>query len=403
VSIKSELRGDATVIGLVALAHGMSHFYHLLLAPLFPAIKEEFGVSYAALGLVVALFFVSSAFLQPLAGFVVDRFGGRKVLTSGMALLAFGTVIMALAPSYAVLAAGAVIAGIGNSVFHPADYSILNARVQESRLGHAFSAHSIGGALGFAASPLISGTVGALYGWRVAVLVGAAAGFAMLAMLLINRQRLDGAQAAAARSKAPAALDGRILLAAPVLLCFVFFVVYAAGIAGIQSFTVSALTLQYAVGATFAAVVLTSYMLGSAFGMFIGGFLVARTPHHDRVAACGLGGSALVMALVGLGAWPSGALPAAFAVAGALAGFTFPARDLLVRASAPAGATGRVYGFVYSGLDVGVFATPVFYGWMMDRSLPQGVFYAIAAFTAVSILAILGLPGKAPAPAIQRT
>ncbi|MGH8742228.1 MAG: MFS transporter, partial [Burkholderiales bacterium] len=155
---------NTAVISLVALAHGTSHFFQLVTAPLFPFIKEDLGVSYAALGFVVALFYAVSAVSQPIAGFVVDRYGARPVLIGGIGLLALGTLVAALAGSYGMLVVGAAIVGLGNSVFHPADFSILNARVESGRLGYAYSAHGVAGSLGYAAAPVFSGTLGALFG-----------------------------------------------------------------------------------------------------------------------------------------------------------------------------------------------------------------------------------------------
>lgn len=391
-------RQDAIVITVVALAHAMSHFYQLVFAPLFPMMKDEFGVSYAALGLLLSVFFACSAVPQPFAGFVVDRYGGRNVLIGGVALQVAGIVLIAVADSYAILAVGAALAGVGNSVYHPADFAILNARIGESRLGHAFSAHGIAGYLGFAAAPLFSGTLGALFGWRVAVLAAGLGGFAVLLLLLANARRLKGGPGPPREAKHRALSPG-ILLSLPVVLCFCYFAIYAAGLVGLQGFSVSAMTLQFGVATAFGALALTAYMVGSAAGTLAGGFIATRTGRHDRVAAVGLAGSAASMLLVALGAVPPDGLPAAFAFAGFSVGATAPSRDLIVRASTPPGATGRVYGFVYSGLDVGALAVPVLYGWLIDHGQPQAVFYTVAAFTAGAVLTVLTLPRRQPQPA----
>jgi predicted MFS family arabinose efflux permease len=385
-------REDAIIIGLIGLCHATSHFYQLVLAPLFPMMKESFGVSYAALGLVLTVFFVFSALPQPVAGFIVDRYGGRNVLIGGLALQVLGVLLIALAPTYLLLVLGAALAGLGNSVYHPADFAILNAKVAESRLGHAFSSHGITGALGFAVAPLFSGTMGAAYGWRTTVLVAAAAGLAVLVLLLANARRVGGQPAHHQNRRAP--MEVRVLFVPVVLLCFAYFGIYAAGLAGLQGFTVSALTLQFGVATTFAAIALTAYMVGNAAGNFVGGFVATRTRRHDLVAATGLSGSAASMLLVALGAVPPMVLPVAFAFAGFSVGATAPSRDLIVRASTPPGATGRVYGFVYSGLDVGSFAVPVFYGWMVDHQLYSAVFYTVSGLTALAVLTVLSLPSR---------
>jgi MFS family permease len=385
------VKEDAKVIGLISAAHAMSHFYQLLLAPLFPFIKDALGVSYAALGFLVALFYTLSAVLQPLAGFVVDRYGARSVLLGGVAFFVAGTALMGFSTSYAMLAAGAALNGIGNSVFHPADFGILNARVSPPRLSYAFSAHGVAGYVGYAVAPAFSVLIGAAYGWHMALLVGAALGVALLALLLLNSRHLH---IELQPRKAAISTDARVLLAWPVILCFLYFAVFAAGLTGIQSFSVASMIEQYAVPATAASTALTAYLASAAAGILVGGFVAARATRHDLVAAGGLAVNAAVILLVAMNQLPSGALPAAFALAGFSSGMVAPSRDLIVRASTPPGATGRVFGFVYAGLDVGSFATPVFYGWLLDHSLPHGVFYAVFAFTALSILTVLQLPGR---------
>ena len=146
-------RSDVQVIGLVGLAHGVSHFFQLLLPPLFPWIKEELALSYAELGALMAVFFVVSGFGQAAAGFVVDKVGARTVLLAGVGLLALSAVVTGLSDGYAGLALAAAIAGLGNCVFHPADFSLLNRRVSTTRLAHAFSVHGISGNLGYAVAP----------------------------------------------------------------------------------------------------------------------------------------------------------------------------------------------------------------------------------------------------------
>ena len=380
------MRNDATVIGLISFAHGMSHFYQLLLAPLFPFIKDELGVSYAALGFLVALFYALSALLQPLAGFVVDRYGARRVLLGGVAFFVAGIAVQAFAANYAMLALGAALGGIGNSVFHPADFAILNARVSTARLGYAFSAHGVVGYLGYAVAPVFSVSIGAAFGWQAALLAGAVLGIGLLVLLLANSKHL----AIETRPrKSSIRSDARVLFATPVVLCFVYFMVFAAGLAGLQSFGVSALVEQYRVAATVASSALTAYLVSAALGILAGGFVAARATRHDFVAAAGMGINAAAILVIAMQLVPGAGIAAALAVAGFASGIVAPSRDLIVRASTPPGAAGRVFGFVYSGLDVGSLATPVFYGWMLDHGLPHAVFYTVFGFTFAAMLTVL--------------
>jgi FSR family fosmidomycin resistance protein-like MFS transporter len=387
------VKNDATVIGLISVGHGMSHFFQLLLAPLFPFIKDELGVSYAALGFLVAVFYAISGVVQPLAGFVVDRYGARSVLLAGVALFIAGILVQATATSYATLAVGAALGGLGNSVFHPADFAILNARVSAPRLGYAFSAHGVVGYVGYAIAPMFSVAIGAAYGWRAALLAGSVLGVALLVLLALHARYLHidlKPRKHSIRSEAS------VLFTAPVVLCFVYFAVFAAGLTGLQSFGVSAMIEQFSIAATAASSALTAYLVSAAIGILAGGFVAARVTRHDLIAAGGMAINALAVLLIAMNQIPVALLPAALALAGFASGMVAPSRDLIVRASTPPGAAGRVFGFVYSGLDVGSLATPVFYGWMLDHGLPQSVFYTVFAFTALAILTILQFPGRQP-------
>jgi MFS family permease len=390
---------DAKIIGVVASGHALSHFLQLAMPPLFPLMREELGTSYSTLGFVVMLFFTASALLQPVAGFLVDRIGARDVLLGGVTLMSAGMLVISLATGTELLALGALVMGIGNSVFHPADFSILNARISPRRLGYAFSAHGIAGSLGFAAAPIFSAAIGAVWGWHAALLAAAGVALAVLIVMLANSRRLHVDPGA--RKREGALHDARVLLSPPVLLCFLFFLIWGGAYAGLSNFAITALQLQFGIGVTLASSAITAYMLGAAFGMLAGGYVATRSTRHDFVAGSGLSIAALMVLTVATGALPGAALPLVLALAGLAAGITYPSRDLIVRASTPAGAAGRVYGFVYSGLDLGVVLTPIFYGLLIDNGMPQAVFYVIFGFMAAAILTVLQLPGRKFA--IQRT
>jgi len=384
------LRQDVKVIGLVALAHGLSHFYQIATAVLFPLIKDDLGVSYAALGSTVALYYIVSGICQTLAGFAVDRYGARRVLFAGLALAVTGALLAGMAQNFPMLLAAAVVGGLGNSVFHPVDFSILNARVDKARLGYAFSWHGIAGYLGYAAAPAYGIAMASAFGWRGALLGAAAIGAAVVALLAFQGTTL---QAAPVRQRqAGSALDA--LRQAPVLMCFGYFVMIGVGFIAIQTFGIATMVSLYGVNVALASAALTAFLLGGATGIFFGGFLAVRATRHDLVAVSGMACSAALMFVLASAWLPAAVLPLLLGAAGFAGGLTNPSRDLIVRASTPPGSTGKVYGFVYSGLDVGSMLTPVIFGWLLDRGQPAAVFYTVVAVLAVSILTVLQLPGR---------
>lgn len=396
------MNGEYKVIGLIGAGHATSHFLQLVVPPLFPFMREDLGMSYAALGLVMTLFYAVSALLQPVAGFVVDRFGGRGVLLGGIALMGAGTLMMGLAQGPFLLGAGAVVAGLGNSVFHPADFAILNGRVSTPRLGHAFSTHGVAGSIGFAVAPVFSIAVASQYGWHGALAAAAGAAFLVFAVLMMYSGEFVVVQPIS-KVKKLFSEEAKVLLSGPILACFLFFTLHAAALTGLTSFGVSAMATQFMVSAALASSAITAYMIGTGVGTLAGGFLLARAGRPQVVAGSGIAISAGVMLAIAVGAVPGPLLPVALAISGLSIGLTYPSRDLIVRGATPPGATGRVYGFVYAGLDVGSLATPVFYGWLMDRGSPEAVFYVIFGFAAAALATVLQLsafrPGLSARPA----
>ena len=212
-------------MGVVGFAHATSHFFHLMLAPLFVWIKPEFGLSFAELGLVMTAFFVVSGVGQALSGFVVDKFGARPVLYASLCLFAAGAGVASTAQNYTMLLAASALAGLGNCAFHPVDYSILNARISKTRLGLAYSIHGISGNLGWALAPALLGGVAAFAGWRSALWVACALALVTLAVVWVFRGHLDESALktqAAAATKAGDTTLGFLKLPA-VWFSFAFF------------------------------------------------------------------------------------------------------------------------------------------------------------------------------------
>ena len=389
------LRQDLKIIAIVGAAHGGSHYFHLVLPPLFPVLKATFGVGYAELGLLLSALFLTSGLCQTPAGFLVDRIGAARVLGAGLACLGTGAVLASMAPGYLALLPAAILIGLGNSVFHPADYAILGHHVAKPRMARAFSIHTVGGTIGWAIAPVLVAGIAAVSSWRVALLFSGCVGLGLAALVLANRELLETpAHRAPAHLAAGAALAGhlRVFASAPILLCFLFFALQATAFIALQGFMPLSLHQLFGLDMVAATASVTFFMIGSAAGTMAGGVMADRSGRHQRIIVGGLALAALILALIGRVELPTPVLLAAVALAGALAGATTPSRDMLVRAAAPPGASGKVFGFVYSGLDLGATLTPAIVGSLLDAGHPGAVFVLVPAVMALSILTATTLP-----------
>ncbi len=384
-------RRDAAVMGLVGLAHCISHFSQLLLPPLFFLLKDAFHVGYAELGFLLTVFFVVSCSVQALSGFVVDKFGPRPILFGGMTLLAVAAFGFAASTSYTMLAGFAVVAGVGNGVFHPVDYTLLNRKIHSSRLGHAFSVHGITGSLGWALAPAMLVPIALAFTWRIALASAGVLALVVLLVLVLNRSHLTIEMTSAAaprpeKKRGSAAARSLAFLAIPaVWMCFGFFFLYAVVISGVQAFAPEAARLLHAVPTRWAAMCLTFYMVASAGGMVIGGFLASDPSRCEKIVGLGFGIAAVLALTIGFAPLAPMAVPVLFALMGVAAGIAGPSRDLIVKRAAPDGATGRVYGVVYSGLDIGQAFAPLVFGPLMDMHRPADVWLGIAIAQALLI------------------
>jgi FSR family fosmidomycin resistance protein-like MFS transporter len=383
------LRQDAFTIGLVGLAHSISHFCHMLLAPLFPVFIKEFGLSFAEVGSLVTIFFVISGVGQALSGFVVDRFGARPVLFGAMASFVLATLAASQATGYAGLALAAVFAGVGNSPFHPVDFSILNQRVSPKRLGYAFSVHGLSGNLGWAIAPVFLVGLSAVFGsWRWAYLCAAGCIAAVMLLLWVYRDLLS--TTVVRHDKAVSGDHSLAFLKLPVVWwCFGFFFCGTMTLAVIQSFGTPILQAVHHLSFEQATGVVSAYMLASAVGMFIGGFVVSRHPTgSDRVVTRCMAVGAVLLALCSTGWLGSAATVGVLVLTGLAVGIGGPSRDLMIKKATPKGATGRVYGTVYSGLDIGFAVSPLVFGLLMDAGhhgwtlFGAALMLALAAVTA---------------------
>jgi MFS family permease len=393
---------DKSVIAVVGYVHAISHFFHLVLVPLFPYLRDEFGYSYTELGLLMTAFFVISGVGQSAAGFLVDRIGAIPVLLGSLALFAIGALILASSNSYWMLALGMAVAGFGNAPFHPIDFSIMNARVRPAILGRAYAIHGISGTLGWAFAPLYLTWLAASFGWRGALVGAALLAASGLVLTLLQQKNLRGehlaqvqppASPAAPSKRAPAGAEQAnsqtgvfaFLKIPAVWLSFLFFALFAFSLGGVQSFAPAAAGMLHDLDVSVVALCLTVYMVCSAFGALFGGFVAATPERAEKLIALGFGGAACVSLSIMLMNLSPTMVLVMFGLMGASAGFANPSRDLLVKRAAPPGATGRVYGVVYSGLDVGMAGAPALYGLLLDRGQPDLLWLVIATLQFVMI------------------
>jgi MFS transporter, FSR family, fosmidomycin resistance protein len=379
------LRQDAGVIGLVGLAHMVSHFSQLLLPPLFPWLKDALNASYTELGFLMTVFFVVSCGVQAISGFLVDRFGPRPILFTGLACLGLAAFGYAFAPDFVAMVACAALAGLGNGVFHPVDYTLINRKVSPRRLGHAYSVHGITGSLGWALAPAVVVPLAIAFSWRVALMGAGVVAFVVLAILWLNRATLTLGASAPKSHEAAQSSTLEFLRIPAVWMCFGFFFFYAVVLSVVQAFAPEAARHLHDVPVAVAAMCLTVYMVCSAGGMVFGGFLAANPERCERIVGAGFGMAALVALLIGLAPMPAFAVPVLFGAMGFASGIAGPSRDLLVKKSTPENATGRVYGVVYSGLDIGQAIAPLFFGTLMDHQQYTGVWIGLVVMQGVLI------------------
>ena len=384
------LRTDVQLIGLVGLAHAISHFSQLILAPLFPWLKDAFDVSYTELGAVLTVFFVVSCMVQAASGFIVDKLGPRPVLFVGLGMLALAGFGYAMAQSYWMLLASAVVAGVGNGVFHPVDYTLFNRKVAPTRLGHAYSVHGITGSLGWALAPAFVVPIAMAYSWRTALAAAGALALAVLVVLWFYRSvfALDVKtvqKATGQDAHLPTAGQFDFLRIPAVWMCFGFFLFYAMVISVVQTFAPVAAGHLHAVPVALVAVCLTVYMVASAVGMVFGGFLASDPSRCERIVGAGFGIAAMLALFLAFGDFAPVVVPVLFGAMGFASGIAGPSRDLLVKKSTPANATGRVYGVVYAGLDIGQAVAPLIFGRLMDNGRYTAVILGLALVQGVLI------------------
>jgi MFS family permease len=395
-ALKIRRASDVRVVSLISLAHGSSHFFHLILPSMFPWLKVEFGFNYAELGLLMTIFFVVSCIVQAASGFLVDRIGARPVLLVGVGLLALAALVYSQSNGYVMLVLGAVIAGCGNGIFHPVDYTLINHKISPPNLPYAYSIHGVTGYIGWAAAPAFMVAVTTISDWRVAFLSAAVLEVLILATLWMSRARLvDDVQARRSESEAsheasnpggaPMSTFGFLKL--PVVwLCWIFFFFSMAATTGLQSFSPIALFKIYDIAVSSGNYYLTLMSLGGAGGMLLGAYLATKLKVPERIITMCFTVNIVMGLLLATGLVPIELIVIAFIVIGLGLGIAAPSRDLMIRSATPSGSSGRVYGIVYSGIDLGAALSPLIFGIFLDVGLPKLLFVGVALLQLMIIL-----------------
>ncbi|MGE0652050.1 MAG: MFS transporter [Alphaproteobacteria bacterium] len=405
------LKRDVTVIGLVSGGHFMSHYFSTILPPLFPFLHSDLGVSYTLLGLLLSAKNLTSGTMQLPAGILVDKFGAKTLLIVGFGILLGSYFLFALATSFWVMAALILLAGFGNAVFHPADYSILNGSISDSRIGRSFSAHTFSGNLGDALAPVVILTAATLWDWRVGIVASCIVGVGIMIGMITQWKRIeegvakpeskkkkdaadvvttDQAVAAAEAEISTWAAVKQVMLSTPMLFLFLFFALQQLGSGGFRNWAVAGLVTLHETPVAVAGAALTGFLFASAFGVLAGGVVADKNSRHDLVAGGALLLTAVLAVIVGRFPLDTVVLVGVFTLAGWVQGMIRPARDMMIRAASPKGSIGKAFGFVFSGQAIGGTIAPVVFGAMIDLGAPQWVFYMSAVFMVICMLAVMG-------------
>jgi MFS transporter, FSR family, fosmidomycin resistance protein len=399
----SSRASEAKLVASVCFAHMTSHYFIVLLAPLFVFIRADYGVSYTELGLALTAFNAVSTVMQTPVGFFIDRTDARMNLIGGLLLGSGAIAVAGLVDSFWMFIAMFALMGLGNTVYHPADYTLLSEHVPHQRLTQVFSYHNCSGMIGSAIAPVTLLFMQSMVGWRGAFLGAATLGvFAALILAVQTEPPVVRPHTPKPRpdeaAKPPA--DGlRLLLSPPILLNLALFFMLSMVGGGLNQYLVVGLEALHGTPSVVANAALTGLLTLSAIGMLIGGAIAGRASRHNLVTAAGLLVSCVTTAFIGLVDPGALLLVAIVSLGGFASGMAIPSRDMIVRSATPPGSFGKVFGFVTTGLHIGGMVSPLIFGQFLDHGHPRAVFLFIAACALVAVLTVvLGMSGRRNLP-----
>ncbi len=376
---------------LLGNGHFLSHFYQLCLPPLFLAWQGSFHVSFAELGLAVTLMAGTTAVLQTPVGFLVDRHGARPFLIGGALLMSLSLAAMGLATSFWQILVLAPLSGMGNAVFHPADYAIITGSVATDRVGRAFSWHTFSGNLGFAAGPPVMALLVATIGWRAGVLAVGLLGVPVAFSILLQSRVLQDQMRREARNDAPAVGGRTLLLSRTMLLFFAFYLLGSMAGSGLQAWLITVLHTVKGIELTAASAALTAYLLGVSVGVLTGGWFADGHRRSLAVAtAAAIVTSAGLLLVVAVLSLPWFVVIGVMLAAGLAGGCGRTPREVMLKEASPPGQIGKIFGFVSSGLPLGTALTPVPFGFLIDRHHPELVLMLVATILFASLFCMGG-------------
>jgi MFS family permease len=390
--------GETRLVGLVCAAHFVSHYHMLLLGPLLPVIRADLDVSYTQLGIALTLFNVVGALLQTPAGFLVDRIGARVLLMGALVLSSAAYLMVGILPVFGLLLVMFTIAGVANSVYHPADYGILSSQVGKERVGRAFSLHNFAGIFGTAAAPATMLVLERYFGWRGVFAAAALLGFAVAAAMMSYREapmRQAAPKAVAEGAKADTDSGWRLLLSLPILQNFFIFMLLTVINGGMTVYLVAGLGALHGTSVATANVALTVALVVNGAAILLGGWVAGRTTRHRLITLLTFCGTAVAMLLIGLYDLPVPLLIVTLSFAHFCIGLMMPSRDMIVRSVTPPGEFGKVFGFVTTGFNIGGIFSPMIFGAFLDYGSPAWVFLLTVACCGIGMLTVMTIRPRA--------